>query len=38
MSNILETDQDWLLISADLGPNCLQGYQQTTLSDKMDLI
>ena len=38
MSNILEPDQDWLLISADLGPNCLQGYQQTTLSDKMDLI
>ena len=25
MSNILDADQDWLSISADLGPNCLQG-------------
>ena len=25
MSNILDPDQDWISISADLGPNCLQG-------------
>ena len=25
MSNILDVDQDWISISADLGPNCLQG-------------
>ena len=37
MSNILDADQNWLSISADLGPNCLQGDWQMTLSDKMDL-
>ena len=32
MSNILDADQEWLSIGSDLGPNCLQGYQHTTLS------
>ena len=32
MSNILDADQEWLSIGSDLGPKCLQGYQQTTLS------
>ena len=32
MSNILDADQEWLSIGSDLGPNFLQGYQQTTLS------
>ena len=31
MSNSLEPDQARHCVGADLGPNCLQGYQQTAL-------
>ena len=31
ISSILDLDQDRLSVDADLGPNCLQGYQQMTL-------
>ena len=34
MSNSLDPDEDRHFVWSDLGPNCLQNYQQTTLGDK----
>ena len=30
MSNSLDSDQDRQIVGPDLGPNCMQNYQQTT--------
>ena len=34
VSNSLDPDQARHVVGSDLGPNCLQGYQQTTLGGK----